>query len=228
MKNLVIKIYFKPTNGSDKVVLPFNTQKELNSFLHKTIGVNNKWHDAFSNYSISGIQGGKMLDPGSIIFKDTMPYIQFTTLDTELMEVLLTNLSKKEHTFYNLEYDRVEFQSRNIEKYYDNVQTISPLLLVDKTGRKITFKDEHFIETLKKNCIDKLAHFGINDDTFDIVLRNPEKSKTKLVFVGNISNLCTYSSFKVYGKKETRETIYALGLGKSTGSGFGAVMTYSK
>lgn len=223
---MLIKIFFKPIQSDIRdIILPFSNQKEMNSFIYRTLGDNNPYHDAFSEYSISSIQGGKMHDKSSIIFKD-QPYIFVSSLDAKFIETLLVNLEKREYSFFNLTYDRCEFKTFCIHKTYDKIVTISPII-VKHEGRKITYKDSFFLEALKQNCIKKLEHCGCVDSSFDIQIRNLDRCKVKSVMVGDIFNLSTMASFYVFGKPKTRELLYHLGLGGSTGSGFGAVQTYN-
>ena len=67
------------TNTTDKI--PVDNQKELNSFVHRVLGHDNKFHDALSNYSISGLQGG-ILHKGTrmLSFREN-PYIMISSMD---------------------------------------------------------------------------------------------------------------------------------------------------
>lgn len=114
----------------------------------------------------------------------------------------------------------------NPNNYCDDIITISPILIRSKDDRKITFEDPEWIERVKRNCIGKLKHQGINDDTFDIELIKTEQSKRKCVWVGDVFNPCSSVRLKVTGRKKTRTILYNLGIGNSTGSGFGAVKIY--
>lgn len=217
---MILKIYFDlPKEG---VAIPINNQKELNSFIHKTLGHDNKYHDAFSNYSISWLMGGKMIDKGSISFS-TNPYLFVTSLDSEFIGTLLKGLMDKKYDLFGMKYSHCEMNEFAVNSRFDTILTNSPVIVKDENGRKISVDNLEFIEYLKQNCIRKLKFCGIVDDTFDIILRHPEKAKTKKVMVGESFNICTLISCYVYGKPETRKMLYNLGLGGSTGCGFGSV-----
>ncbi len=225
---MIIKIYFKSKNQENNIIIPFSNQKELNSFIYRTLGDNNHYHDSFSDYSISGIQGGEKYDNKNIIFTNGKePFIQVSSENNNFINDLLIGISQNKYTFFNLVVSRTEFLDFNINKYFDTIVTLSPVIVKDKIGRKISIDNENFLSLLKENCIKKLAHKGIIDNTFDIFIRHPEKSKQKMVMVGNVFNICTKISLYVYGKPATRKTLYNLGLGGSTGSGFGAVTVYN-
>ena len=65
------------------------------------------------------------------------------------------------------------------------------------------------------------------DPTFKMEIINPHKAKSKCIWVGKVFNPCSNVRLRIYGKKKTRETLYNMGLGGSTGSGFGSVKLYS-
>lgn len=224
---MILKVFFKPAEeGLNDIILPFNNQKEMNSFIYRTLGDNNRYHDGFSNYSISSIQGGKMFDESHIIFKES-PYIQVASQDMDFINCLISGLEKRKYTFFGLQYERLEINDFNVNRRFDTILTISPVIVKDSiTRRKISIDNKNFVTELKKNCVEKLRHKGIEDSTFDIVLRHPEKAKQKLIMVGDIFNICTNVSLYVYGKPNTRKALYNLGIGGSTGSGFGAVKIY--
>ena len=140
---------------------------------------------------------------------------------------MINGLNKKEYTFFGLVFDRIEFKDFNVNKRYDTILTISPVIVKDKHGKKISIDNKDFLYYLKKNCIEKLKHNGIEDETFDIYFRHQEKAKQKMIMVGDVFNICSVISLYVYGKPTTRKKLYNLGLGGSTGSGFGAVKVFS-
>lgn len=222
---MILKIFFKPIDDStNDIIIPFSNQKEMNSFIYRTLGDNNKYHDTFSDYSISSIQGGVKYDTKHIIF-NTQPYIMVASQNEEFITTLLTNLEKNEFTFFNLKYARCEFKMFKLNEKYDKIITISPII-IKHDNRKISFDNPFFLDELKKNCLEKLRHIGINDETFNVEIRNIEKAKTKLIYVGDVFNISSMISLVVYGKKETRNALYHLGIGGSTGSGFGSIKVY--
>lgn len=222
----VTKIIFtKPKNS-----IPVSNQKEVNSYIHRCIGENNSFHDGFSDYCISSLQGGKLNIKTNMLEFEERPYILFTisqeSKNYDIYNKLLRGVYNKKNKLFDMCYHVVTMYDYKLAPEYDKIFMASPILLkkYDKENKKtikITCKDDGFIELLKANCILKLKHAGIEDETFDIVLRNPEKAKKKIIMVGDVFNPCTMASFFIYGKKETREALYLMGLGNSTGSGFG-------
>lgn len=218
---MIVKVIFTmPKNG-----IPIRNQAGLNSYIHHCLGSNNKYHDSFSDYAISSIQGGKLQDNGILMFSDN-PYIQISSENVNFITDIMQGIQKTNILLFDMKFQRFEISNFNVGEYCDTIQTLSPILLKDKNDRKITIEDDNWLELLIAKCKSKLAHKGIVDDSFNIVIRNREKSKKRSVFVGNTFNFCTYTSLKIYGQKKTRETLYNMGLGQSTGCGFGSIFIY--
>lgn len=217
---MILKVIFDKTN----VTLPIVCQKELNSFIYRTLGDNNKYHDSFSDYSISSIQGGKLYNKNELKFIDN-PYIIITSLNNEFINDMIVGLEKRKYDFFGMKYKKMEISEFMPNKRFDIINTISPVI-VKLNNRKISIDNELFIQTLKQNCIDKLKHKGVEDETFDIFIRNKHKTKKKYIIVGDVFNICTNISLYVYGKPNTRKILYNMGLGGSTGSGFGTIKMY--
>lgn len=221
---MIIKVIF--TNPENNII-PIVNQKELNSYIHKCIGVNNKYHDTFSDYSISSIQGGKLCDKDKITFQNSTPYIIITSDNLEFISNIMMGIQNSTHSFFNMKFERFEISDFVVNDYCDTIITVSPILL-KKNGYKITFRNDNWLDILTEQLKSKLFHRGVVDDTLHIEIRNYHRGKEKVILVGNVFNPCSYLSLKVYGKKETRKMIYNMGFGNSTGSGFGTIRLYNE
>lgn len=216
-------IYFTKPN----VNIPINNQKELNSFIHRCLGKDNKYHDTFSDYSISSLQGGKYDGNNSLIFTEE-PYITVSSLNFEFIGKMMYGVQFNNEKLFDMTVLRIEpLGEFNVRQYFDKVVTISPILLknIDRKT-KLTIKDDLWLERLNEQSKNKLKYIGIEDETFHIEIRNKEKAKTKNIHVGEVFNPSTMISLEIYGKPNTRIALYNLGLGNSTGSGFGAIKVY--
>lgn len=223
-------VYFEKT---DKII-DFNNQHRMNGFIFKVLGENaSKYHDSFSKYSISSIQGGHMSNDKKGLVFNSRPYIQFSSENMEFLNDfssgILNAIENKNADFFGLYPVELDgpYEFNPMVSGYDVVKTISPILVRDSKGKKLTCKDASWADTLTDNCKRKLEHEGVNDPSFKIEIKNPTALKTKMVWVGETFNPTTIGIFAVYGRPETRRKLYTLGFGNSTGSGFGAVNTYS-
>lgn len=216
-----IKVFF--TNPTENV--PVNNQGKMNSYIHKCLGNNNPYHDTFSEYAISSLQGGKFKGDG-LSFEESEPYLVVSSENMDFISTFMSGVQKDLHEVFGMKFKRFEMDDFNIHEHFDKLITISPILLKNKDNEKITFENPEWIERLNEQSRMKLKHRGIEDPTFKIELRKPELGKRKLVWVGDVFNPASMVGLKVYGSKKARKTIYNLGFGNSTGCGFGSVKIY--
>ena len=214
-----IKINFScHKDGFDKPI-----QDYVNSFIHKLLGHNNVYHDSFSNYSISSLNGGVIVDG-----KITYPYggyLYISSLDMDFLFKIKKALLKT-----NFQLCDMSPVSANIEDFYpmneyDIIRTVNPILLKDGDNI-ITYKDENFIEVLLEKSKKKLLHNGIpynKVETLNIEPFHFEKAKVKYAKVKNVINKSSHVMLCIKGDRDARYALYNLGLGKSTGCGFGNV-----
>ena len=220
-----INLYFSYPSSP----ITINNQHDVNVFIHKVLGHNN-YHDAFSNYSISSLQGGKYIGNDLIDFPNEQPWIQVSSSDSNFIFSLIMALNNTNNTLLGMKYDRFDRNDFSANEKYDIIYTISPILLKDK-DLKITFRDDNWIEKLISNCKDKLARLDtpIIDDTFNIEIIDIKNAKVKKIMVkDNCWAIASQVILKVYGNKDTRIALYEMGIGGSTGSGFGSVKILTK
>lgn len=219
---MIIRVNFtKPKNN-----IPIINQKELNSYIHKCIGINNPYHNTFSDYSISSIQGGKLINNKELSFNDNIPHIIITSENINFISTIMGGIQADKFTYFDMKFKNFEISDFKVHDYYDTVITISPIIVKNKDGYKMAFDNPKWLSVLTEQLKAKLEHKGIYDNTFKIEIRNVERAKIKKIWVGDVFNISSYISLKVYGKPNTRRTIYNMGFGGSTGSGFGTIKIY--
>ena len=122
-------IFTKPTD-----VIPFNNQKMLNSFIHKTIG-HNGYHDTFSEYNISGLQGGKYdAERGGLVYEE--PYIIISSPNEEFNMMIIEKLLQRKQTLFDMTVADIRFVELRLNARYDYISTLSPIIVFDKKSRR--------------------------------------------------------------------------------------------
>jgi CRISPR-associated endoribonuclease Cas6 len=207
--------------------VPVNNQHYLNGFIFASFGENCERHNAFSDYNITSLQGGKLnKDKKTLSFIDSNPYFYISGND-EFIGFAVAAFANSTASFFGMRFNNLDVtEDFNVNEYFDNVVTVSPIIVKNKDGKKITFKDTSWLSCLMDNCKKKLSHIGIDDTTFKIEVINPHKAKEKCIWVGDIFNVCSNVRLKIYGSKKARIALYNMGLGGSTGSGFGGIKIY--
>lgn len=217
--------------------VPFTYINNLNGYLHKVIGGNNKYHDDISIYSSSFLYGGKMNpDRKSLNFKNGAKWF-ISSPDENFILTFAKNVYNNINFAYGMELigvNLIEEQPvlKGSEGY--TMYPKSPVLLKQRdfdTKKNIyyTFEDDNEVTSnLMKNLLmKKINKCGVNikKDDFDLSFDTSyDKKKIKWIAVKSVNNKTSVCPIKIKTKKEeVISFIKNVGIGHSTGSGFGFV-----
>jgi len=217
-----MRIYLKLK--SDRTLLPFEHQALLTGTIHKWLGWNDV-HGDVSLYSFSRIAGGKKEKDGLYFEKGS--YFFFSSHDDKLIKSLIKGIQNDPEMFHGLMVNEVMIQENPDFTNQDFFYIASPILIKRHDREKIVhilFNDfranQCLIETLKN----KMAKVGLIDETLDIAFeQNYPKAGTKLITYKGIKNRASWCPVIIKGKPETKAFAWNVGLGNSTGIGFGAL-----
>jgi CRISPR-associated endoribonuclease Cas6 len=218
-----IKIEFNKNIES----VPVNNQHMLNSYIHKCLGINNKYHDTPSNYNISHLYGGNLVDE-NLVFNDG-GYIVVSSMDQEFVNKLLIGVLNNQELFCGMTFAGVNHIQEEFFDGWNHFATLSPFIVEEKTGERknrfLTLDENDFEERLENYLVNKLSKVNPDLDLLDfkVVVPNNSSHKVKTVFVGTRMNKANQCHVSIFTNKKVAETLYNIGLGKSTGSGFGCI-----
>jgi CRISPR-associated endoribonuclease Cas6 len=198
----------------------------VNSFIHKCLGNNNKYHDTISNYCITRMMGGEVVDGGRNINYKNGGYIIVTSTDMVFIDKLVEGVMINDFG-YGMKLLDVEYITENLYDGYNFFKTTDTgFILKKKDGTGFhTIKDPDFIDVLKNHLMTKVLKIKPKADLtgFNVEIENLSKAKVRRIFVKNTPNLSNVCQLKIIGNRDVIETIYNNGIGKSTGSGFGTI-----
>jgi CRISPR-associated endoribonuclease Cas6 len=208
--------------------LPINHQHIVNSFIHRVLGKNNIYHDAINDYSISQLQGGKWIkDTKNISFKNG-GYIIITSLNQSFINEIMIGLYTT--PFYeDIKVSGIEFIDEKFYNGWNHFVTLSPFIIKQyKSKKEYTFrtlKDTDFEVRLKEYLINKLYKIDntldLND--FDVKIPKHDNHKVKKVIVKNVKNEANLCHINIHTNTKIAKLLYSIGLGQSTGCGFGTI-----
>ena len=227
-----IKINFKKTTESIPVRRFNYLNKEINGFVNMLLGNNNEYHGKFSRYSVSPMLGYVFNRADKTIEFPSGAYINISTDDDVFMNRIVAGLLKIKsevkvgHLYLNRDnmFNVSDFQ---IGRYFDIIRTTGPVIVKDGS-EAVTFKsdEERFLKILRNKSVKKLVHNGIDEETAETLkfqLFHPENAREEVWEIGKQKNIVSRVMLVVKGNKTVREKLYNLGLGVSTGFGFGSV-----
>jgi CRISPR-associated endoribonuclease Cas6 len=219
-----LKILLSPTKNE----LPINNQHLVNSFIHRALGKNNDYHDTKNDYSISSLQGGKWVKNTNRISFDNGGYITISSLDEKFINNILINLYST--IFYeDIKIIGIEFVDEVFSNGWNHFSTLSPFLIKTYIDKKkysfLTLNDVDFKDKVKTYLINKISKINpkLNLDGFDVEIIDHKSHKVKKVLVKNVINLANQCQISIFCSIEVAKLLYNIGIGQSTGSGFGTI-----
>lgn len=218
-----MRIYIKLSKN--KEIIPFNYQHLLTGVVHKWIGANNMEHGNKSLYSFSWLQNTVSAKSGINLGRDA--YFFISAYDPDLIKKITRGLLNDPEMFCGSR--AIDVQIRDVPDFSNEERFFlqSPVLIRQRDGEKtkhITYHDEVFEELLTENLKFKLQSVDLPIDNISVELdRSYALPQTKLVDYKGIKNKTTLAPVIIKGSQEQIAFAWAVGLGQSTGIGFGSL-----
>lgn len=225
---------FKLHLSPNETLVPFVNQEHLNGAIHKWLGRKNKYHDDLSNYSISGLLGGKQAGEG---LKYEKGFIVASSPDIDFLSKLIRGISIDPIIDWGMKVVKFEQIKEDVVEGKNLVFALSPIFLKERISqgekRIYTYEDidanEYMTRTLKHKI--QRLNPNINLDNFRVEFSNSTKSlisrsiKRIVVHEDETKKSANQCPIMIYGSKEAAEFCLNIGIGKNTGSGFGCITT---
>jgi CRISPR-associated endoribonuclease Cas6 len=210
--------------NAPKNPLPFEHQHLLVGTIHKWLGWNDV-HGKVSLYSFSRLEGGKVTKAG-LLFENGISFF-FSSYSPELIQKLISGIQTDRTMFNGLEIREIVMQEDPDLSGKEVFLPGSPVFIKRKIGEKIDhilFNDPMAGTYLKETLLTKMEQAGLKDDTLDISFdKTYRKAGSKMVTYNGIQNKASWCPVIINGRPETKLFAWNVGLGNSTGIGFGAI-----
>lgn len=208
-----------------------NTQTVPFDYQHFLIGVFHKWmkwnkiHDEISLFSLSWLQGAKMIKDGFNFPKGARWFVSFW--DDEIGRQLLLSALKELDVCCGMKVKEIQIQDTPNFGKKEKFTTASPIFIRkyddNRKAKHLTTKDEdvdlYLTATLKK----KMKSVGLDYEAKVSFDKNHFTPKTKLVKINGIENKANFCPVIIEGDSEAISFAWNVGIGHSTGCGFGAI-----
>lgn len=220
-----VKINF--SKNTEPVII--NNQHLLNGFIHKCLGKNNDYHDTWSGYCISSLLGGKLNEDKKTLSFDNGGYILVTSRDESFIGKFFMGAMQNPDLFCGMKLTDIEYIDEKFNKEVNHFVTLSPFIIKEKCNihgeRYITMEDENFVDKVKEHTIRKLKRIdsSLNLDSFDITIPDRHWHRTKRIMVGKSFCFANHCQISIKCNERIGKLLYHVGIGKSTGSGFGTI-----
>ncbi len=209
---------------ADNLMIPFDHQVLLVGTIHKWLGWNNE-HGEISLYSFSRLEGGKA-SPNGLKFERYASFF-ISTVNLEMIKKIIASIQQDPTMFLDLTVVEIVIQENPDLLERELFLNGSPILIKRRLEDKIEhvfFDDPRASQFLKETIQTKMKKAGLSDDSFDIYFDSSyTKAGTKMITYKGIKNKASWCPVIIKGKPETKLFIWNVGLGNSTGIGFGAI-----
>lgn len=210
---------------SNTQVVPFNYQQNLVGTFHKWLG-KNQLHDNLSLYSLSWLIKGKMAKNG-LSFPDGAQWF-ISSIDTEVIRNVMFGIHEDPKVNWGMEVQEIIFQMEPEFRNEAWFKVCSPVFIkrtFDKKIKYYLYNDPESGLLMTETLQSKLRNSGLNhmgvEVKFDTNYPNPQ---TKKITFNNIHCRASLCPVKIKGTPEQIAFAWNVGVGNSTGIGFGSLI----
>jgi CRISPR-associated endoribonuclease Cas6 len=205
-------------------IIPFDHQPLLTGTIHKWLGWNDE-HGKISLYSFSRLEAGKAIQTG-LRFENGATFF-FSSHNSDLIKRLISGVQSDPSMFHGLCVSEIIIQEDPNLSDRELFFVASPIFIKRKVGERvdhIEYNDPRSNSCLKETLQTKMNEAGITDESFDIRFETTyPNAGTKMITYNGVQNRANWCPVIIEGKPETKLFAWNVGLGNSTGIGFGAI-----
>jgi CRISPR-associated endoribonuclease Cas6 len=219
-----IKINFT----ENKTPVNVDNQSTVNGYIHRCLGEGNKYHDTPSDYSISLLCGGKLnKETRKLSFKNG-GYIIVSSIDSEFINKIILGVMNNPDFIHGMRFCGIEPIEEQLYNGWNHFFTLSPFLIKDRWNegkRFVTLEGDDFEVRVESYLKNKLNAIDSDLDLSDFKVEIPEHKghKVKKVMIKNVINHANSCQISIFTNKKVASILYNIGIGQSTGCGFGTI-----
>lgn len=243
-----IKVNFSPNTEE----VPNNNSIML-EYVHRCLGRDNEYHDKASSYNVSHFYGGDLVEGKTNLLNfPNGGYFIISSGDDKFINSFLLGLLNNSEISYGMKYKNVEHIKEIFFDGWNHFATLSPFIIKKILGKNeysfltlngeykrvdgkyLATKDEgyDFQEVIKNYLVNKLSKIDSSINLSSLIIKIDEcdkdgkkhnKHKVKKVYVKNVVNYANQCQLSIFCSKKVAQLLYNIGIGQSTGAGFGAI-----
>lgn len=223
-----MRIHIKTTPSKQNI--GFNHLHLLTGAIHKWFG-ENEFHDRVSLYSFSHLVGAKVNDKG-LSFPEGASFF-ISIWETEKTKLLIKGIQDRPDMFFGLTVKELILQENHDLTQQTYFRLGSPIFIqrnLETGDKKFYFYDDEESPNLMKGTLEtKMKAAGLPpDETLKIIFDQSYQRKGTKKFDYKNGNQITqiranWCPIIIEGKPETKQFAWNVGIGNSTGIGFGAI-----
>jgi len=213
--------------SKNRETVPFNYQEKQVSQLHTWIGRDNDLHGKLSLYSFSWLKKGDLIPKRGWNFPYGTEYF-ISSHQPDIIKKIIERIQQDNYFGYGMEVNSLSLQQ---DPYFEEKQRFlvgSPVFIKRKEAERFQFyfpgeerSDSFLTETLQTKLVEAgLPPEGVKVE-FDKNYKNPTQNGVSYKGIFNKGSICPVI---VSGSSEQVAFAWNVGVGNSTGIGFGALI----
>lgn len=212
--------------SSNTSIVPFDHIPHLTGVIHKWIGQNNTVHGSISQHSFSWLKGAQKGN-GGLYFPNGSSFF-ISAHDEFFIKRIIKRAVEQPELFAGMCVKEIKIQNTpSFERNEEAFSVASPVLIKKKEEARVKhclFDDPEANELLTQSMYKKMGMSGLDAEGLSIVFDPDYRSAhTKLVNYNGIMNRASICPVIVKGTPEQIAFVWNVGVGNSTGIGFGAL-----
>ncbi|MCU0430986.1 MAG: CRISPR-associated endoribonuclease Cas6 [Cytophagaceae bacterium] len=209
-----------------RITLPYNYQSILVSALHKWLGKDNAEHESVSLYSFSWIRETKSNERGITLTPNSHWFIN--AHDPEVIKRIIAGIQSDNLVTNEVFANEIHIQSNPEFGTKERFSVANPVFIKRRVNDEIKFffkEDPDSEKLLTETLVTKLKKAGLPSDGIKVSFDDEYPAvKHKGFTYKNIFNKGTICPVIIEGSPEQITFAWNVGVGNSTGIGFGALI----
>lgn len=218
-----MRVHLKLSPNKD--IVPFNYHESLVSAFHKWLGENNDLHDNLSLYSLSWLNGATANRNGLEFNKGATWFI--SAHDNTIIQRVINGINSQPIINYGMHVKEIIIQEEPRFEMKESYFLASPIFIkrtiADRT-KYFMYDDLEASDLMTETLKNKLSKAGLSNDNikveFDSTYPNPT---SKMISYKGIKCRASLCPVIISGSQEQVAFAWNVGIGNSTGIGFGAL-----
>jgi len=208
-------------------IIPFDHQPLLVDCIHRWLEWNKQFYDGHvALFSFSKLNGGHRSNDG-LSFSNGADFF-LSSYNLSLIKQLIKGIRKDPKMFYGLTVTDIILERDSDMDTREVFEVASPILIsrrINDRIEQILYNDSRASDFLKETIQTKMKYAGLEIDNsfyikFDMTY---PKASTKMINYKEIYNRASWCPVIITGDPQTKLFIWNVGVGNSTGIGFGAI-----
>lgn len=217
-----MRVYLQTTASNS--IVPYDYQHYLTGAIHKWLGIN-AYHDRLSLYSFSWLQGAKASSQGLEFSKGATWFISAHEVD--FIKRLIAGIQEDPFIAFGMQVVSVTIQDTPDFGNQYTFMPASPIFIkrkFDQEDKYFLFDDPQSAQYLTDTLSNKLSKAGLDDPSLLVYFeRTAFPARTKMVHYKGIGIRGSHCPVTIHGQPSSLGFAWNVGLGNSTGIGFGSL-----